>query len=113
VSISTPAFSLSLLKSQSNNANDGTAVDIDTSDSIPDQDFISDTIVDNSSTSDTSVDCHFKTLLQVYFFEHVLKPDKDSSKLWDYIDVSKLKDGLQKFIPEVQKYYSDEAKKMS
>jgi hypothetical protein len=66
-SISTPVFSLSLLNSQSNNANDGTAVDIDTSDTIPDQDFTSDTIVDNSITSNTSVDCHFKTLLQVYF----------------------------------------------
>jgi hypothetical protein len=88
-------------------------VDIDTSNSIPDQVFISDTIVDNSITSNTSVDCHFKTLVQVYFFEHVLKPDKDSSKLWDYIDVSKLKDGLQKFIPEVQKYHSNETKKIS
>jgi hypothetical protein len=26
--------------------------------------------------------------------------------------VSKLMDGVRKFIPEVQKYYSDEAKKM-
>ncbi len=52
----------------------------------------------------------FQDFTEGLFFDHVLKPDKDSSKLWEYIDVSKLKDGLQKFIPEVQQYYSDEAK---
>mgnify|MGYP001148841723 CR=1 FL=1 len=44
-SISTDVFSLSLLNTQSNNANDGTAVDIGTSDTIFDT---SDTIVDNN-----------------------------------------------------------------
>jgi hypothetical protein len=82
VSISTPCFSLSLLNNQSHNANDCTTVDIGTSDTISDKDFTSNTLVDNSITSDTSVDSHFKTLLQVYFFKYVLKPDKDSSKLW-------------------------------
>jgi hypothetical protein len=61
----------------------------------------------HSSEAAQHDDSRLKALLQVYFFEPILKADIDSLVIWKYIDVSKLRSGIKGFIPAIQKYYHE------
>jgi hypothetical protein len=45
-------------------------------------------------TSMQHVNSHFATILQLHFFDHILKPRIDSQKVMSFIDRSKLQDGF-------------------
>ena len=51
---------------------------------------------------------NFKMLLQVHFFDRVMKPGIDSTLLWDMIDRDKIRDGLESLVKAVQAYKTEE-----
>jgi ribosomal protein L35AE/L33A len=55
-------------------------------------------------------DDNFKMLLEVHFFDRVVKPGVNTTHLWDLIDVQKIREGLDSLLRAVQMHKAEEAK---